>query len=56
MAEYAAMFVVSALAAMLFLGGWNGPVPVAQLLGLTAEHGHRWPVWSATCWAAPILW
>jgi NADH-quinone oxidoreductase subunit H len=39
MAEYAAMFVVSGLAAVLFLGGWNGPVPVAALLGLTPEHG-----------------
>jgi len=36
MAEYTAMFGVSALAAILFLGGWNGPVPVAHLLGLTA--------------------
>jgi NADH-quinone oxidoreductase subunit H len=34
MAEYTAMFVVAALAAILFLGGWNGPVPVARLLGL----------------------
>ncbi len=37
MAEYTAMFVVSALAAVLFLGGWNGPVPVAELLGLADE-------------------
>jgi NADH-quinone oxidoreductase subunit H len=35
MAEYAAMFAVSGLAAILFLGGWNGPVPVTQWLGLT---------------------
>ena len=34
MAEYTAMFVVGALAAVLFLGGWNGPIPVAELLGL----------------------
>jgi NADH-quinone oxidoreductase subunit H len=37
MAEYTAMIVVSGLAAILFLGGWNGPVPVgdwlAKLLG-----------------------
>lgn len=33
MAEYASMFLVSALAAVLFLGGWNGPIPVASLLG-----------------------
>jgi len=35
MAEYGSMFLVSALAAVLFLGGWNGPIPVAQLLGLS---------------------
>jgi hypothetical protein len=23
----------------LFFGGWNGPIPVTKLLGLTAEHG-----------------
>jgi NADH-quinone oxidoreductase subunit H len=39
MAEYASMFVVSGLGAALFLGGWNGPVPIATLLGLTPEHG-----------------
>lgn len=32
MAEYAAMFVVSGLGAILFLGGWNGPIPVATWL------------------------
>jgi NADH-quinone oxidoreductase subunit H len=34
MAEYASMFAISALAAILFLGGWNGPVPIAEWLGL----------------------
>ena len=38
MGEYAAMFVISGLGALLFLGGWNGPVPVASLLGLTADN------------------
>lgn len=37
MAEYTAMFVVSGLGAVLFLGGWNGPVPVALLLGLSSD-------------------
>lgn len=37
MAEYASMLAVSALAAILFLGGWNGPVPIAGWLGLTRE-------------------
>ena len=39
MAEYGSMFLVSALAAVLFLGGWNGPVPVAELLGLSEGTG-----------------
>ena len=38
MAEYAAMFVVSGFGAVLFLGGWNGPIPLASLLGLTPEN------------------
>jgi NADH-quinone oxidoreductase subunit H len=38
MAEYGAMFAISALASIMFLGGWNGPIPVAQILGLTWEH------------------
>lgn len=39
MAEYGSMFLVSALAAVLFLGGWNGPIPVAELLGLSEGSG-----------------
>lgn len=39
MAEYGSMFAVSALAAVLFFGGWNGPVPLGALLGLTPENG-----------------
>ena len=39
MAEYGSMFLVSALAAVLFLGGWNGPIPVAKLLGLSDGTG-----------------
>ncbi len=35
MAEYPAMFIVSGLASVLFLGGWNGPIPIASLLHLT---------------------
>jgi NADH-quinone oxidoreductase subunit H len=30
MAEYGSMFVVSALAVILFFGGWNGPIPIFQ--------------------------
>jgi NADH-quinone oxidoreductase subunit H len=39
MAEYGSMLAVSLLASILFLGGWHGPVPVGQWLGLTFEHG-----------------
>jgi NADH-quinone oxidoreductase subunit H len=41
MAEYGSMLAVSLLASILFLGGWHGPAPVGQWLGLTFEHG-RW--------------
>ncbi|MFM7075423.1 MAG: NADH-quinone oxidoreductase subunit NuoH [Planctomycetaceae bacterium] len=39
MAEYGSMFLVSGLAAVLFLGGWNGPVPLAELLGWSGRGG-----------------
>jgi NADH-quinone oxidoreductase subunit H len=39
MAEYGSMLSVSLLASILFLGGWHGPLPVADWLGLTADHG-----------------
>jgi len=45
MAEYGSMFLVSGLGAILFFGGWNGPVPVAELLfGAHAENlsGPTW--------------
>ncbi len=35
MGEYGAMFMVSGLGSILFLGGWNGPIPIAAMLGLT---------------------
>ncbi len=44
MAEYGSMFLVSAMAAVLFLGGWNGPIPVAVLLGLSDGTGDTAPV------------
>src|SRR6476661_9192333 len=36
MAEYGSMFLVSALAAILFFGGWHGPIPLfgPEILGL----------------------
>lgn len=33
MAEYGSMFLVSGLAAILFFGGWNGPIPIFHWLG-----------------------
>ncbi|MGC3969987.1 MAG: NADH-quinone oxidoreductase subunit NuoH [Pirellulales bacterium] len=39
MAEYGSMFTVSGLATILFFGGWNGPIPIATWLGLTADNG-----------------
>lgn len=32
MAEYGSMFLVSALAAILFFGGWHGPIPIFQAI------------------------
>ena len=37
MAEYGSMFLVSGLAALLFFGGWHGPIPIFDLVG--------WPVY-----------
>ena len=38
MGEYGRMFIVSGLAAILFFGGWNGPVPITSMLGLSDEN------------------
>jgi len=40
MAEYGSMFIVSGLASILFFGGWNGPIPIAHMLGLTGPDAH----------------
>lgn len=39
MAEYGSMLSVSLLASILFLGGWHGPLPVTQWLGLVPDNG-----------------
>jgi len=39
MAEYCAMFLLALLGAILFCGGWNGPVPIASIVGLTPDNG-----------------
>lgn len=37
MAEYGSMFTVAGLATILFFGGWNGPLPVLDSLGLPSS-------------------
>jgi NADH-quinone oxidoreductase subunit H len=39
MAEYASMVAISGLAAILFFGGWNGPLPITEWLGLVPDTG-----------------
>jgi len=39
MAEYGSMLAVSGLAAILFFGGWNGPLPITHWLGLVPDNG-----------------
>jgi NADH-quinone oxidoreductase subunit H len=39
MAEYGSMLLVSGLASILFLGGWNGPIPIFDLFGWSYEQG-----------------
>ncbi|MCI0493118.1 MAG: NADH-quinone oxidoreductase subunit NuoH [Planctomycetes bacterium] len=39
MAEYGSMLAVSLFAAILFLGGWHGPLPLAAWLDWTFDHG-----------------
>ncbi len=39
MAEYGSMLLVSALGAILFCGGWNGPIPVVAMIG--GEHASQ---------------
>jgi NADH-quinone oxidoreductase subunit H len=52
MAEYGSMLLVSGLAAILFFGGWNGPVPVFHWLGWTYEWGDS--AWQLTGFLANL--
>jgi NADH-quinone oxidoreductase subunit H len=47
MAEYGSMFLVSGLAAILFFGGWNGPIPIFTASGLDSPdpEGGMWWMW-----------
>ena len=51
MAEYGSMLAVSLLASILFLGGWNGPVPIAALAGPDVRARPLVRLSPATCWA-----
>jgi NADH-quinone oxidoreductase subunit H len=39
MAEYGSMFAISGLASILFLGGWNGPIPITEFAGMKGAAG-----------------
>jgi len=49
MAEYGSMFLVSGLGAILFCGGWNGPIPIVSIVsgGQHAMHLEGWPFFIA---------
>jgi NADH-quinone oxidoreductase subunit H len=53
MAEYGTMLAVSMLAAILFLGGWNGPIPLfgPELLGWAEQ---PFAAWSLTGYLASL--
>ena len=42
MAEYGSMFLVSGMAAILFFGGWHGPIPIFTASGLADQDGPMW--------------
>ncbi len=52
MAEYGSMLLVSGLAAILFFGGWNGPVPIFHWLGWAYEPGET--AWHLTGFLANL--
>jgi NADH-quinone oxidoreductase subunit H len=70
-AEYAAMFVVAGILVIVFLGGWNSPLPVSWGDWVVAQVGDNWiahgingvlfsgPIWfilKATCFLFVQLW
>jgi NADH-quinone oxidoreductase subunit H len=46
MAEYGSMFSVSLLAAILFFGGWNGPIPIFGPDALNIAYGPNDVTWT----------
>ena len=56
MAEYGSMFLVSGLAAILFFGGWNGPIPIFHFIGWAYEQGAtEWSVGGYIAQVAGVL-
>lgn len=53
-AEYAAMFAVSGLAVILFLGGWKSPLPAGWAAGLDVEAWYT-PLIKGLFFEGPIL-
>ncbi len=52
MAEYGSMFLVSGLAAILFFGGWHGPLPIFDWLGWSYAQGET--TWQLTGYLANL--
>jgi NADH-quinone oxidoreductase subunit H len=52
MAEYGSMFLVSGLAAILFLGGWHGPLPIFDWIGWSYAQGDT--AWHLTGYLANL--
>lgn len=52
MAEYGSMFLVSVLAAILFFGGWNGPIPIFGPNALNWAYAPGAADWSVTGYLA----
>jgi NADH-quinone oxidoreductase subunit H len=59
MAEYTEMFVISAVASVLFLGGWWAPLPALQqisLFGVTIGLGALWLIAKAWALVFVMMW
>ena len=59
LAEYANMIMISALTAVMFLGGWLSPLPFLSevpVLGLFFADGIHWFVFKTACFLFLFLW
>jgi NADH-quinone oxidoreductase subunit H len=52
MAEYGSMLLVAGLAAILFFGGWNGPIPIFEMIGWS--YGPDETAWRLTGYLAAL--